>query len=184
MSYKDTIERVAVTDSATIIADKTRFMSGEVEYSLYMIDEAWDFREEALEEFCRRNVNDGMSETIDEKEIDKKFEEAAQGCEYERYELVDYTDIYTEEEGIFTVNNVSREGKIFVPKECTDNNLINALKADGFFLKEAANRTIHVTGDDMLVEFEMDDGYPICRLEKEDPVICPQKEKEHKPKQR
>lgn len=183
MTFTDTIERVAVTDSATILADRTRYMSGEVECILYEIDEAWDFKKESLEEFCRRNVNAGGSETVSEKDIDKRFEEAARGCELERYEKVDYIDVYTEYDGqgeSYIVNNVSRDGKLFLPKGCTDDDLLDGMKASGIFKKECESSLFVVTGDDMLVEIEQEDGYPLCRLEKEDTTICHRKEKERK----
>lgn len=180
MAYSDSVERVAVNDSGTVIADRVRYMSGETECSLFKIDEAWDYKKESLEEFCLRNINYGSSETFSEKEIDAEFEKAAKDHEYDRYALVDYYDVYTEEDGTYTVNNLSREKKIFAPKDASDEDLIEALKGDNYFRKNADNSSIVVSGDDLLVELEQDDGYPLCRLEKEETTICPKKEKERK----
>ena len=181
MVFTDTIERVAVTDKETILADKVRYMSGDIECSIYKVDELWDYKKESLEEFCRRNINFGGSETINEKEIDKRFEEEAKGSEYDRYEIVDYSDVYEEGDGSYFVNNVSRDGKLFAPKSATDNDLIEALKADNFFAKTEDNKEFTVTGDDILVEIEKTkNGYPLCRLEKEETAIHRKKEKEKK----
>ena len=180
MAYTDTIERVAVTDSKTVMADRVRYMSGEAECSLYEIDEPWDFRKESLEDFCRRNVNYGQSETIEEKDIDKRFEEISAGHEYDRYALVLYTDVYTEDDGAYTVNNVSREGKIFAPRGASNDDLLDILKENGLFNKTYDNKAFNVSGDDMLAEIETDEGYPLCRLEKEETPIREKKTREKK----
>ena len=88
------------------------------------------------------------------------------------WKLIDYFDVWFNEEEGYTVNNqcVAIEG-ITIAENASNKNIFDYLKdIVGYLGPKAKYEDFHFDGDDMFIEISTEkDGYilPICRLEKE-----------------
>lgn len=86
-----------------------------------------------------------------------------------KYNLINYFDVYGNEEG-FEVNNICKEFEnITIPENIIHNNalLIEFIIALGFFSKDCNLENIDVWNDFDMIEFFMkENSYPLCRLER------------------
>ena len=81
------------------------------------------------------------------------------------YEVVDYFDVWGNDEDGYTVNNSIVSGKVELDKDATNAEIIHTLKDFGILGEYANEDTIAIEGDDMFMElFGKDNDYPICLL--------------------
>jgi len=103
----------------------------------------------------------------------------------QKFELVEYSDVWGNPDEGFEVNNVSRTGIIYQFRDIcamSDAKLIKKLKTEKkkfpayryysnydlrpWLSKEANENTIEISGDDAMIEFsETESGFPLGRLE-------------------
>ena len=82
----------------------------------------------------------------------------------EKYTLIDYNDVWGNEEDGYTVNDVVRyENYLDIAENASEEDIIKALVEKGYLLE---NTEYDIYGDDILVEIYSND-YPICALIKE-----------------
>lgn len=85
-----------------------------------------------------------------------------------KYNLVDYFDVwFNDEEGYF-VNDIARTDIIIdIADDDSDDDIINKLIDVGFLKHEAINRVVIEWLDESMIEiFELGSGEPLGRLEK------------------
>lgn len=171
--------RIAVNNGNTFILTVTRYMNGENDYCLYQTDEAWNPEKEKFSSFCARNENCGCSELDTRDTLEKEFEKLAGNGELDNWTLVDYIDVYGNEENGFEVNDVSRNEGVFIPNDASDEQLINILKTEGRLKPEAKKEDILIedTGDGIIEFTQAEDMFPLFRLEIERFAKKPEKTK-------
>lgn len=159
--------KVAVNGKNTVILSMEKFTDGEEQFYVYHVDEPWNPEKESLRDFCRRNENCGFSDSFDREDGIREFESLAGDGELDRYTLVDYFDVWGNEEDGFEVNDVSRLEGFFLPKDATDEQIIGILRASGYFNEKASAETVLVddAGDGMIEFTDKDTLRPICRFE-------------------
>jgi hypothetical protein len=68
----------------------------------------------------------------------------------------------------YEVNDRSNEGSIELPENCTDNQIIKALKDSGYLKKGKHTSSFDIGGDDMVITIDWaKDSYPLFSLELE-----------------
>lgn len=83
----------------------------------------------------------------------------------EKYRLVNYFDVWGNEEDGWEVNNLCNEGEIEVD-DTSSKGLLEAVKDFGFFNENATMDTVEVYNDYDFVEFfEKSNNKPLARLE-------------------
>jgi hypothetical protein len=84
------------------------------------------------------------------------------------YQLVDYFDVWGNEEDGYEVNNLSRlDIYIYITDEATKEDIIKELIVCDYLKPNASLENIEVEwNDEFFIElFQKDNMYPICRLE-------------------
>ena len=172
--------RVAVNNGNTFILTGTRYMNGDSDYCLYQTDEAWNPEKEKFSAFCARNTNSGCSEQDNCRVLEKEFGKLAGDGEFDRWTLVDYVDVYGNEEDGFEVNDVSRNEGLFVPKDASDGQLIEILKTEGWLKPETTKEDVLVddAGDGMIEFTQAKDMLPLFRFEISKPAGEPEENPE------
>lgn len=88
---------------------------------------------------------------------------------YAEYRLIHYFDVWGNYFDGWEVNNqcdvTETYGTITISDDASDEELIDYLIQIGYFPSKAKGN-VCVDGDDMMIEFSEDNGYPLCRLEK------------------
>jgi hypothetical protein len=88
---------------------------------------------------------------------------------YAEYKLIHYHDVWGNPVDDWYVNDqcdmTDKFGTITISDDASDEELIDYLIHIGYFPSKAKGN-ICVDGDDMMIEFSEDNGYPLCRLEK------------------
>ena len=84
------------------------------------------------------------------------------------YTLVDYYDVWKNEEGFYTVNDVMKYNKyISIPENASDTEIIQALINKHYLTGKVNDYRIEAS-DDMFIEiFQNVNDMPLCALEKE-----------------
>lgn len=79
------------------------------------------------------------------------------------FSLINYFDIWQDEEGMYIVNNqcVEKTG-IFIADDTKDYEVIDYLKCIGFLNKDCKNSDINVNMDYDFIEVNTSAGYPLC----------------------
>ena len=88
---------------------------------------------------------------------------------YAEYRLIHYYDVWGNYFDGWEVNDkcdiTETYGTITIADDASDTELIDFLIQIGYFTEEARG-TVCVDGDDVMIEFFEDNGFPLCRLEK------------------
>lgn len=83
-----------------------------------------------------------------------------------RYELVNYFDVWGNKREGYEVNNLCKEGQLDLPENATYKDIIQAIKAFGFFKKTVRTNMVDISNDFEMIEIdERRTGKPVCRLE-------------------
>ena len=98
----------------------------------------------------------------------KKSNKRRMNESYGVYDLINYFDVWGNEEDGWDVNNVSRdETDIWIDDDTTDEELVDFLIDDVGFLSPSARGKVAVWNDGDMIEFEVKEtGEPLCRLER------------------
>jgi len=82
--------------------------------------------------------------------------------------LVDYFDVWGNEEDGWEVNNLSTEfDDLYIDPESTDEEIVAFLKDIGYFNRDVQVSDLEIWDDGDIIEFfKADDGMPICRLQR------------------
>ena len=84
----------------------------------------------------------------------------------EKYTLIDYNDVWGNENEGYTINDVMRyENYLDIAENASEEDIIKALVEKGYLLENTEYEVY--ASDDMLVEIFSND-YPICALVKEE----------------
>jgi len=85
-----------------------------------------------------------------------------------KYNLVDYFDVWFNEEEGYTVNDIARTNIVIdITDNDSDDDIINKLIDVGFLKHEAINHVAIEWFDESMLEiFELESGEPLCSLEK------------------
>ena len=88
---------------------------------------------------------------------------------YAEYKLIDYYDVWGNEDNGWEVNNLcdvtETYGTITISDDACDEEIIDFLIQINYLAPEV-KKNFEVSGDDMMIEISLDNGYPLCRLEK------------------
>lgn len=92
---------------------------------------------------------------------------------YVKAELINYFDVWAEFDGennYWQVNNLCSEGYVGVPENCTDEELLEALKRKGFLKKSVTLKQLEFEDFYPFIEIVdvTNDYYPLGRLEFKD----------------
>ena len=161
------ILRVAVTNEKTVILEKEKWGDGTNSFFLYETDTPWNPEKQKLSDFIKAEVNSGFSTEGTERELNQKFDQLSEGRELERFTLVDYFDVWGNEEDGYEVNDLAREEGFFLPKNYTNAQAIACLRGSGYLNNKATEKTVEVEDlPDLGIELvSSENGCPICRLE-------------------
>ena len=91
-----------------------------------------------------------------------------------KYRVVDYYDIWTDEDGGYVVNDVAKTDYVIYLSDLSDESILKGLQDVGYLKSTATLNDIHIEGDEYFLEiYELETGYPICRLDfEEDSKEC------------
>lgn len=86
-----------------------------------------------------------------------------------KYKLIDYYDVWSNEENGYEVNNLyTCATGIEIADDTTDTDIIGYLKSINFLNEKVTTENIELNGDDFYIELtERETGYPLGRLERE-----------------
>ena len=85
---------------------------------------------------------------------------------YNKYQLVDYFDVWGNEEDGYEVNNSSIESQVILPYDATIEDVISALICKGYFTPLATRWTVEALDDGEIIElFAVENRMPLCRLD-------------------
>lgn len=98
----------------------------------------------------------------------KKSNKRRMNESYGVYDLINYFDVWGNEEDGWEVNNLSRdETDIWIDDDTTDEELVDFLIDDVGFLSPSARGKVAVWNEGDIIEFEVEEtGEPLCRLER------------------
>lgn len=84
------------------------------------------------------------------------------------YTLINYFDVWGNDEDGYTVNDCMVSGTIKLPDNASDSEIITTLKEYGALGEFANEDTIEITGDDLMIELcKRGNGYPLYSLRRE-----------------
>lgn len=85
------------------------------------------------------------------------------------FNLVDYFDVWQDEEGMYSVNNqcIWNEKPFYIPDHFTDKQILKILKEIGYLKKHISTRIIDIEwlSDNMIEVTQHKNGCPICLLQ-------------------
>ena len=84
------------------------------------------------------------------------------------WSLVDYFDVWGNEEDGWEVNNLSIEfNDLYLAPDITNEEIIDYLKNIGYFTKDVQMSDLSICDDGDMIEIEKaDNGMPLCRLQR------------------
>lgn len=86
-----------------------------------------------------------------------------------RYRVVDYWDVWSDEDGGYIVNDVAKTNYVICINELNDESILKALQDVGYIDPSATIEDIRIEGDEYCMELYDDVfGSPVCRLDYEE----------------
>ena len=83
--------------------------------------------------------------------------------------MVDYYAIWTDEDGGYVLNDVAKTDYIIYLSDLSDESILKGLQDVGYLKSTVTLNDIHIEGDEYFLEiYELETGYPICRLDHEE----------------
>lgn len=85
---------------------------------------------------------------------------------YYKYQLIDYFDVWGNEEDGYEVNNSTIEFQVILPYDATVEDVIMALICKNYFTPLATKWTVEALDDGDIIElFDVENKMPLCRLD-------------------